>query len=75
MTRSGRATRPAALRPRRPAHSSWRLSALAFLGAAVGQAPCPNGCSSHGVCFNGTCTREAMWKPNPGMAGQRGPSG
>ena len=43
----------------RPARSGWRLSALALLGAAVGQSSCPNGCSSHGVCFNGTCTCEA----------------
>ena len=47
------------------------LAALALLGAAVGQAPCPNGCSSHGVCFNGTCTCEAMWKTDPGIAGYR----
>ena len=60
MAASGSARlRLAALRPRRPARSGWRLSALALLGAAVGQSPCPNACSSHGVCFNGTCTCES----------------
>ena len=73
MARSSASTAMAALRPARPARSSWRLSALALLGAAVGQTPCPNGCSSHGVCFNGTCTCEAMWKTGPmwpAIAGQ-----
>eukprot|EP00964_Phaeocystis_antarctica_P052508 scaffold30760_cov30-Phaeocystis_antarctica.AAC.2 len=77
MARSSARARLAALPPSRPARSSWRLSALALLGAAVGQTPCPNGCSSHGVCFNGTCTCEttSQWKPRPNVAGQRGPSG